>query len=283
MIFIKGYIYKITNNINGKIYIGFTSRTVDIRFTEHKKCSRYLNKKYKDDKSKIVYLYRAMNKYGEENFSVEQIYEIQDHEDESLVEKNFISRYNAQNPNIGYNISDGGDAPPKSYGESNYMAKLSDEEVEEVVEYLKESSLSLSSIAEKFNVHEGTIYRINIGETRYNEKEIYPLRVENPLDKRARLVIEDLLYTDLLIKDIAEKYGMCYQNVSDINNGKTFKHLTKGKNFPLKNTKGKLRCSTETQKNILQDIIQGASISEISRRYDVNRSTIYAIKKRNEL
>lgn len=31
-----GYIYKITNNINGKVYIGQTTRTIEKRFNEHK-------------------------------------------------------------------------------------------------------------------------------------------------------------------------------------------------------------------------------------------------------
>lgn len=57
-------IYKITNNINGKVYIG---QSIDInkRWKEHKYRSQIPNKEY--DK----YLYRAFRKYGLENFTFE--------------------------------------------------------------------------------------------------------------------------------------------------------------------------------------------------------------------
>ena len=59
-----GYIYKITNDINGKIYIGQTTRTVEKRWKEH----LYLAKK---DSS--LYLHRSMRKYDARNFSIEII------------------------------------------------------------------------------------------------------------------------------------------------------------------------------------------------------------------
>ena len=58
------YIYKITNNINGKIYIGMTYRTVQERWKEHQ---NDCNRRQAENRP----LYRAMNKYGIENFSIE--------------------------------------------------------------------------------------------------------------------------------------------------------------------------------------------------------------------
>jgi len=58
------YIYKITNLVNSKCYIGFTQLGVDNRWKAH--CRDYLRKNYK--------LYKAMRKYGVENFSIEEIY-----------------------------------------------------------------------------------------------------------------------------------------------------------------------------------------------------------------
>ena len=65
------YIYKITNNINNKIYIGKTVGTVEKRWKEH-------IKDYKKRTCEKRPLYRAMNKYGVECFSIEAIEEVDD-------------------------------------------------------------------------------------------------------------------------------------------------------------------------------------------------------------
>lgn len=62
------YIYKITNKINGKVYIGKTLNSIQKRWREHLIDS----KKRRCEKRP---LYSAINKYGEENFEIEQIEE----------------------------------------------------------------------------------------------------------------------------------------------------------------------------------------------------------------
>lgn len=62
------YIYKITNQINGKIYIGKTLKTIPERWKEH--CLDY-----KRERCEKRPLYDAMNKYGVENFIIEEIEE----------------------------------------------------------------------------------------------------------------------------------------------------------------------------------------------------------------
>lgn len=93
-----GFIYKITNKVNNKIYIGQTIKTVEKRFQQHKNNS---NKPYF---SQIV-LYKAINKYGIENFICEQIEEVEnDKLDER--EKYWIQYYNSYYN--GYNSTIGG-------------------------------------------------------------------------------------------------------------------------------------------------------------------------------
>ena len=95
-----GYIYKITNTLNDKIYIGQTIKTVQKRFTQHKNNS---NKEYF---SQIV-LYKAFNKYGIENFICEEIEEVpNDKLDER--EKYWIEYYDSYFN--GYNSTLGGRA-----------------------------------------------------------------------------------------------------------------------------------------------------------------------------
>lgn len=93
-----GFIYKITNNVNGKVYIGKTQRTIEIRWKEHQ---RDCFNKDKDNK-----LYRAIRKYGIENFSVEKIEYVDDSE-LSYKESYYIKKYNSFYE--GYNLTFGGD------------------------------------------------------------------------------------------------------------------------------------------------------------------------------
>lgn len=60
------YVYKITNSINDKVYIGITTRTVQGRWMEHVSRSRYPNE-YKSA------IHSAIRKYGQDSFKVEEI------------------------------------------------------------------------------------------------------------------------------------------------------------------------------------------------------------------
>lgn len=90
-----GIIYKITNNINGKVYIGQTIRSVERRFVEHKTKDSACRK-----------LNRAMDKYGKNNFSIEELVKAKTQEDLDRLEKKYIKQYDAINS--GYNIREGG-------------------------------------------------------------------------------------------------------------------------------------------------------------------------------
>ena len=61
------YIYIITNIINNKQYVGKTSKDIQRRFNEHISKSK--------DENNIQPLYRAIRKYGIENFSLELLEE----------------------------------------------------------------------------------------------------------------------------------------------------------------------------------------------------------------
>lgn len=94
-----GYIYKITNTINNKIYIGQTRYTIQKRWIEHCETSSRLN----------YPLYKAMRKYGQDNFIIEEIEQISD---ELLNEREiyWISFYNSYAPSgYGYNVTLGGE------------------------------------------------------------------------------------------------------------------------------------------------------------------------------
>lgn len=94
------YIYKITNRINKKVYIGKTYTSVEQRWKEHLQ-------DYNKIRCEKRPLYSAMNKYGIENFSIEQIEETSFPEER---EKYWIEKYGSFHN--GYNATLGGDGKP---------------------------------------------------------------------------------------------------------------------------------------------------------------------------
>lgn len=92
-------VYKLTNLLNGKCYIGITSRTVGERWSEHVANSRGTRKRH----SKI---YDAIAKYGSEAFSREVVEEVDTEEHVRYLEIFYIAQYNSFNR--GYNSNPGG-------------------------------------------------------------------------------------------------------------------------------------------------------------------------------
>lgn len=112
-IFKYGYIYKITNMVNNKIYIGQVyNKSIYDRFNRHCKGANPHSKSY---------LCRALYKYGKENFKIEQIEECYSIEELNIREKYWIAYYNSTNSNIGYNLTLGGD------GGNTYLCKTEEE------------------------------------------------------------------------------------------------------------------------------------------------------------
>lgn len=98
---IKIFMYKITNLTNNKIYIGQTEN-LNRRWSEHKSTA-------KTNKTN-THFYRAINRYGIENFVIEEIsYELYSNlEEANLEEIRLIAFFNSTDKNIGYNIDPGG-------------------------------------------------------------------------------------------------------------------------------------------------------------------------------
>lgn len=97
------YLYKIVNQLNGKVYIGQTVN-YDRRWVAHKSYA-------KNPELTGQYIHRAMAKYGIENFVYEVIAMCRTQEDANETENILISQYNSRNKEFGYNLKIGG-----SYG-----------------------------------------------------------------------------------------------------------------------------------------------------------------------
>ena len=101
------YIYLITNNINGKIYIG-------------KHSTNNLNDGYMGSG---ILINKAIQKYGIENFTKEYLAFCDTNEKLNWLEKFYIKKYKAKE--VGYNLTDGGDGGsglhPNHQGSNNTM------------------------------------------------------------------------------------------------------------------------------------------------------------------
>ena len=205
------YIYKITNKINGKSYIGQTT-DYQRRFREHR------NKGYGEEPNKP--LYNAFDKYGIDNFDFEVIEDLTENYNER--EKYWIQYYNTLLPN-GYNIEPGGEEPPLNIGEKSPYAEHTKQQIEEIKELLKNTDISFEELAKKYNYSVSSILKINNGKIWFNQNNIYPLRVDKRnrryYSERALLIIDDLLNTTLTQKEIAKKYGVSRSCVTMINIG----------------------------------------------------------------
>jgi group I intron endonuclease len=112
-----GYIYLVTNTVNGKQYVGqSTSEDINTRWGAHKRAKKM---------SLGTYLYRAYQKYGVDKFKYKIIC-ICFNEDCNRYETEYIKKYNTIIPN-GYNM--------KAEGESY---KVSDETRAKISKTLKE-------------------------------------------------------------------------------------------------------------------------------------------------
>ena len=111
-------IYKCTNILTGESYIGYDSNWPSRR-TKH--LYDYLNEKSKNYK---CHFYRAIRKYGIENFAWEILYQSWDKEHcLNTMESFFIEEYNSFNK--GYNMTKGGEG---TLGKKSWLGRRHSEE-----------------------------------------------------------------------------------------------------------------------------------------------------------
>lgn len=146
-------IYKITNKINGKSYVG-QSKNIEERWRHHRS-------------SKLKYpLYLAFQKYGLENFTWEVLEEC------SILELNekelyYIKKYDSTN--FGYNQT-------LQCSSAGHPIIFTNDLLNELFNDLKSSSLNKEELALKYQCDERTIRDINNGVRWYDANNIYPLR-----------------------------------------------------------------------------------------------------------
>ena len=156
-------IYKITNNINGKVYIG-QATSIIARWKEH------LNRPFNEnDEGYESHFYRAIRNYGIHSFSFAVVEQC---EKEKLDEREtyWISYYKSNDKNLGYNLTSGGS------GAKDCGIFLNAESANEIKQLLLTTEIKQWDIAKKFNVNQAMISYINNGDLWRDESLKYPLR-----------------------------------------------------------------------------------------------------------
>lgn len=200
------YVYKITNKINNKKYIGQTNN-LKRRFQEHL-----------HDKRKNHPIHEALVKYGKENFDYEILYYGKNY---NVEEKKWIKYYNTQNKNFGYNIVEGGQ---DSSGEDNPMSQITKKQAEEIINLLLNTDLQHQEIADKVKCSVFIVNFINIGTSWYNSKYDYPLRSARLSEDKYNEIVNLLKNTKLSFDDIGKKLNLGRHIIQNINIGLTYKH-----------------------------------------------------------
>ena len=191
-------IYKITNKINGKIYIG-QSIHIEKRWKEHRRHYKLLR-----NKGKV--LYQAFDKYGIDNFQFEVLEECVASElDEK--EKLYITKLNSlvgKGEETGYNVLEGGGGG-KLCGSKNPLSKMNEEDVYLIREmYLKgvmrkeaftpySNKISINTFADIWNgkTWKDVHYDVYTEETKRAQKSNFSR--EKSIEKNRKVRKEDVI------------------------------------------------------------------------------------------
>lgn len=236
-------IYKATNLINNKIYIGQTIRTLNARKSDH------FYRAFKANSEQVFH--KALRKYGKENFK----WEIIDTADaiEALDEKEiywiwFYNSYVNANDSNGYNMTLGGEAtfgykrPEESTkkitekvknngslkGSKNPNTLLVEDDILQIKELIK-LGMHLSEIAKKFNVSYSIISKIKRGKSwKHVGEDLSYLKYQNSIRLTEDEVkeIKLLLNSGMKQKEIAKKFGVSASTICVIKKNKFWRNIT---------------------------------------------------------
>lgn len=222
-------IYKITNNINKKAYVG-QSNDIERRFKEH--C-------YKGEGSRIL-LDIAIQKYGKENFTFEIIEECKI-EELNERETYWIKYYNTIES--GYNLSTGGDY--QSRGSNNGRARLVEQDIIDIrtaysqhkrrrdVYQKYENKISFGTFA---TIWDGTAWKHVMPEVYTDENKKYYSREATNGEKsdKAKFTNEEVLQCRK--RYVNETAKQIYQDFKDRCKYSSFQHILMGtcyKDLPI--------------------------------------------------
>ena len=271
------YIYKYTNKINGKVYIGQTNN-LQKRFNGHK--SEAFNPK---SKGYNLPFHCAIRKYGIKNFIYEVLEEIEDGESQDFINDReifFIAFYHSLTTENGYNLTVGGDGCPKApltYEEKLSRSKLfTGDEIKDIQQRLLNDE-EFDDIEEiyKPKLKRTFLVNINTGTNFYNPDFNYPLKknARSKFSQKEIRAIKDRIKSGEKYSSIQKDFNIKSAGfLSMINTGKYF--YSNEDTYPLcdKNRKAENEIWIN---GIIKDILETKmSLSEIAKKWEKSYATI---------
>lgn len=264
----KGSIYKIYCLCTNKVYIGQT--------VQHPPIKRWIDHYKEANANKSdVFLYRAIRKWGITNFIFQVLEEDIALEDLNNRERKWIEKFNSNNQEYGYNLTQGGQLTSKS--------KLNEKDVKVIINAIRtQTEKTFVEIAEIYGVSREMISDINCGETWYFNEVDYPIRDnshwKNVLNENDVYDIYELLRNKVSLTDIAKKYGVSVTNISNLNQCRIYPLLDKSQ-YPLYlPTNSKKRLTNEKVLEVVK-LLQNTDYiyNKIADMVGVGRKTVSGI------
>jgi len=228
-------VYKITNLLNNKIYIGKTS---DYK----KRWYKHIYTSKKDIKKSLIH--KAIKKYGIDNFKFEILEENLIQDELTNREIYYISLYKTNvkkyGNKYGYNLTDGGEGISgykytTKQKEKINTAKLSKKQVLEILEAYN-CGAKVSDIKQTYNVSKSTVNRIIRGKC-WSELNKHPIK-RKPGAKLTESKIIDIynyfINNNVSIFETSKKFNVSKFLIWDMLSGRTWKNLNLDTNLSKK-------------------------------------------------
>lgn len=266
-----GKIYKFTNQLNNKVYVGQTTLSMERRLKKHLA--------QLDDKT---YFHRALAKYGIQNFSIEILEDNIPLNELDNREKYWIKETDAfHTSGKGYNLTRGG-----QWGSGIQLICGSAED--EIKDLIRNSELTFKQIGDMYKVSLSCISDINRGKTFYEDDIDYPIRKtpqKTKLDTELVNCIITMLQeqTNLSIQDIAHQLSISDYTVGEINRGKN-SWCPSNINYPIrkgvkKNTYQNKIDQEQVKEICYQLIFTSTTLENIGKQYNLGKNTIGDISR----
>jgi len=253
-------LYRITNLINGKVYIGQTVNA-DRRWSDHK----WLSKKKHEQ-----YVHSAMNKYGIENFSFEVIAECKLPDDANEAEKQLIIQYDSRNPEKGYNLAPGGETAWNTGLPAEQQPMYGKHHSEDSKKKISESNMGkLNPHSEEWREKASKAHKGRPKTEEWKEKISQSnLGVKRSLDTRQAM--SEAKLGSKLSEETKEKMSLAK------------KGKLKSKETKRKMSKSKMKLSIDQEIELVKLHYSGMKNKELSLLFQISIPTTYAIIKRHE-